>query len=271
MLGRKMAAALAAGCTIVAKPSELTPYSGKALAILSDMAGVPKGVVNIINGEPTLIGKQLCADTRISKLSFTGSTQVGRLLMAQCAPSLKRLSLELGGNAPFIVFDDANLNQAVSGAMTSKFRNGGQVCIASNRFLLQSTIADQFIHELCLRVEKLKLGPGTDPSSDLGPMINHAAVNKIKQLVEDAIAKGARLLLGVVPSEKQVWVKPIVLDGIDERMAIWSTEIFGPVVAIRRFNTDDEAIALANDTPFWVGSLRLYQPNGSQSGCHTKR
>ena len=192
MITRKVAPGLAAGCTMVVKPSDFTPYSALALAVLGERAGLPRGVLNVLTGRPEAIGATLTASPRVRKLSFTGSTRVGALLAEQCAPTLKKLSLELGGNAPFIVFDDADLDAAVEGAMVSKFRNGGQTCVCANRILVQSGIHDAFVAALSARVNDLKVGPGDAEGTDIGPMINQAALGKITTHVEDALSRGAR-------------------------------------------------------------------------------
>ena len=254
MLGRKISAALAAGCTVVCKPSEETPLSAFALAQLATEAGLPPGVLHVITGDPAQIGLAFCSSTKISKISFTGSTRVGRLLMTQSGPRLHRLSLELGGNAPFLVCADAQISKAVQGLMNSKFRNCGQTCIASNRILVHESIHTTFMEQLLIKVNDLRIGNGMEPNIHLGPMINPSAVRKVADLVQDALSKGAKLLYGSVPELNSCFVSPIVLDEIDKSMAIWSTEIFGPVVAIRSFSTDEEGLELANDTEFGLAA-----------------
>ena len=253
MITRKVAPALAAGCTVVIKPSDFTPFTALALAVLAERAGIPAGVINVVTGRPEAIGQVLTASPTVRKLSFTGSTRVGALLMAQCAPTVKRLSLELGGNAPFLVFDDADLDLAVEGAMASKFRNGGQTCVCANRFLVQSGIHDAFVERLAARVDALKVGPGTAPGTDIGPMINAAAIDKINGHVADALARGARRLTAQrdLPAH---YACPTVLTGARTDMQLASEETFGPVAPVFRFETEEEAIALANDTPYGLAA-----------------
>ena len=253
MITRKVAPALAAGCTVVIKPSELTPFSALALGVLAERAGIPAGVINIVTGQPAEIGAELTGNETVRKISFTGSTRVGSILMAQSAPSVKRLSLELGGNAPFIVFDDANLDAAVEGAITSKFRNGGQTCVCANRILVQSGVHDAFAGRLAARVQALKVGPGTADGVDIGPMINAAAVEKIARHVKDALAKGASVFASAKTPTGQ-YATPMVLTGATTKMELASEETFGPVAPLFRFETEDEAIALANGTPFGLAA-----------------
>lgn len=253
MITRKVAPALAAGCTVVIKPSDFTPYSAIAIAVLGERAGIPAGVVNIVTGQPEAIGAALTASTIVRKLSFTGSTRVGALLSSQCAPTIKRLSLELGGNAPFIVFDDADVDAAVEGALASKFRNGGQTCVCANRILVQSGIHDHFVSKLAERVDAMKVGAGTEPGVQIGPMINSAAVEKIKRHVQDALAKGARR----VTAERDLtglFAAPSVLVGATTDMAVAHEETFGPIAPVFRFETEEEAIAIANSTPFGLAA-----------------
>ncbi|WP_296741209.1 NAD-dependent succinate-semialdehyde dehydrogenase [Mesorhizobium sp.] len=253
MITRKVAPGLAAGCTMVIKPSDLTPYSALALAELALRAGIPIGVLNVVTGMPEAIGRTLTASPVVRKLSFTGSTRVGALLAEQCAPTIKRMSLELGGNAPFIVFDDANLDLAVEGAMVSKFRNGGQTCVCANRILVQSGIHDDFVRRLSERVNALSVGPGTADGVQIGPMINEAALAKIRRHVDDALAKGARMTTKKRDLPPQ-YALPVVLEGATTDMQLASEETFGPVAPIFRFETEDEAIAIANGTPFGLAA-----------------
>jgi len=255
MITRKVGPALAAGCTVVIKPSDLTPYSALALGVLAERAGIPMGVINIVTGMPTEIGNELMANETVRKISFTGSTRVGSLLMRGASDSVKRLSLELGGNAPFIVFDDADLDLAVEGAIASKFRNGGQTCVCANRLLVQSGVYDTFAEKLAARVSAMKVGPGTDAGVDIGPMINRAAIDKINRHVEDAIAKGARILTkpAAMPAGDQ-YTAPVVLGGATTDMQLASEETFGPVAPLFRFETEDEAIRIANATPFGLAA-----------------
>lgn len=255
MITRKVAPALAAGCTVVIKPSDLTPYSALALGVLAERAGIPAGVVNIVTGEPVPIGTELTGNPTVRKISFTGSTRVGSLLMRDAAATVKRLSLELGGNAPFIVFDDADLDKAIEGAIASKFRNGGQTCVCSNRILVQAGVYDRFAAMLGARVAAMKVGPGTAPGTDIGPMINRAAIEKIERHVEDALAKGARRLAtaAAVPNGPQ-YATPTVLGGATTEMLLAHEETFGPVAPLFRFETEEEAIAVANGTPFGLAA-----------------
>ena len=251
MVTRKAAPALAAGCTLVLKPADETPYSALALAALAEQAGLPPGVFNVVTGRPKPIGAELTANPLVRKLSFTGSTQVGRLLMAQCAPTVKKLSLELGGNAPFIVFDDADLDAAVEGALASKYRNTGQTCVCANRLLVQDGIYPAFAEKFAAAVAKLKVGHGLEPGVQLGPLINPAAVEKVESLVADATARGARVLLG---GKRHAlggsFFEPTVLADVAPAMRLAQEEIFGPVAPLFRFRAEEEAIALANATEY---------------------
>ncbi|WP_120443403.1 NAD-dependent succinate-semialdehyde dehydrogenase [Paracoccus yeei] len=253
MITRKVAPGLAAGCTMVIKPSDFTPYSALALGVLAERAGIPAGVLNILTGRPEAIGSALTASPVVRKLSFTGSTRVGALLAEQCAPTLKKMSLELGGNAPFIVFDDANLDAAVEGAMVSKFRNGGQTCVCANRILVQSGIHDAFVAALAARVDALKVGSGTEPGVQIGPMINPAAIAKIGAHIDDALSKGATRATAIRELGQQ-FADPTVLVGAATEMQLASEETFGPVAPIFRFETEDEALAIANGTPFGLAA-----------------
>jgi succinate-semialdehyde dehydrogenase/glutarate-semialdehyde dehydrogenase len=253
MITRKVAPALAAGCTIVVKPSELTPFSALALGVLAERAGVPPGVLNILVGDAAEIGQALTASPLVRKVSFTGSTRVGKLLMAQSANTVKRVSLELGGNAPFIVFADADLDAAVAGAMASKFRNGGQTCVCANRILVQNEIYDAFAARLCAAVEQLNVGDGFEDATTIGPMINHAAVEKITAHVADAVAKGAVVLRGG-RCKSGLFFEPTVLGNMQPGMLAGQEETFGPVAPLFRFGTEEEALALANGTPFGLAS-----------------
>lgn len=237
---------------MVIKPSDFTPFSALALAVLAERAGIPAGVLNILTGRPEAIGAELTASPAVRKLSFTGSTRVGALLAEQCAPTLKRLSLELGGNAPFVVFDDADLDAAVEGAMQSKFRNGGQTCVCANRILVQSGIHDAFVAALAARVDALRVGPGTE-AVDIGPMINPAAIAKIDAHVADALAKGATRVTRTRNLPAQ-YADPVVLAGASPEMRLAGEETFGPVAPVFRFETGAEALALANGTPFGLAA-----------------
>ncbi|MCL6653191.1 succinate-semialdehyde dehydrogenase (NADP(+)) [Agrobacterium rubi] len=255
MITRKVAPALAAGCTVVIKPSEFTPYSALALGVLAERAGIPAGVINIVTGMPTEIGNELLSNETVRKISFTGSTRVGSLLMLGAADSIKRLSLELGGNAPFIVFDDADLDLAVEGAIASKFRNGGQTCVCSNRILVQAGVYDTFAEKLSARVSAMTVGPGTEAGVTIGPMINAAAIDKINRHIEDALSKGAEILSTPpkLPGGKQ-FTAPIVLGGATTDMLLAGEETFGPVAPLFRFETEEEALAIANGTPFGLAA-----------------
>jgi succinate-semialdehyde dehydrogenase/glutarate-semialdehyde dehydrogenase len=249
MITRKVAPALAAGCTIVVKPSEETPLTALALGALAEQAGLPAGVLNIVTGDPRAIGDTLCASPVVRKLSFTGSTAVGRLLMAQCAPTLKRLSLELGGNAPFIVFDDADLDAAVEGAIAAKYRNSGQTCVCANRFIVQSGIHDAFTARLADAAARLKVGNGLEADVEQGPLINAAALTRVEALVAEAVSNGARVLCGGTRHGLGgSFFQPTVLAGVTPSMQVAREESFGPVAPVLRFDTEDEAIRLANDT-----------------------
>ena len=255
MITRKVAPALAAGCTVVIKPSDLTPFSALALGVLAERAGIPKGVINIVTGLPAAIGDELMANETVRKISFTGSTRVGSLLMRGAADSVKRLSLELGGNAPFIVFDDADLDFAVEGAIQSKFRNGGQTCVCANRILVQAGVHDAFAEKLAVRVMAMRVGAGTEPGIDIGPMINAAAIGKIDRHVADALDKGARVIArnASAPAGAQ-FTAPLVLAGATTDMLLAHEETFGPVAPLFRFNTEAEALAIANGTPFGLAA-----------------
>ncbi|WP_210270245.1 NAD-dependent succinate-semialdehyde dehydrogenase [Aureimonas sp. ME7] len=254
MITRKVAPAFAAGCPIVVKPADLTPLSALALAVLAERAGVPKGVLSVITGKAQAIGGEMTGNELVRKLSFTGSTPVGRLLMEQSAKSIKRLSLELGGNAPFIVFDDADLDQAVAGAMASKFRNAGQTCVCANRILVQDGIYDRFAERLGAEAAKLKLGNGFDDGVTIGPLINDAAAEKVGRHLSDALSKGARLVAGAAEPTGGRFVAPTVLTGADTSMLLASEETFGPLAPLMRFSREEEAVEIANATPFGLAS-----------------
>jgi succinate-semialdehyde dehydrogenase/glutarate-semialdehyde dehydrogenase len=255
MITRKCAPALAAGCTVVIKPAEDTPFSALALAALAEQAGLPAGVLNVITGIPEEIGAELTSNSLVRKLSFTGSTSVGKLLMKQCAGTVKKISLELGGNAPFIVFDDADLDAAVEGAIVSKYRNTGQTCVCANRILVQNKIYDEFSEKLTLAVKKLKIGNGLDTDVEQGPLINSDAIEKVKTLIDDAVKKGAKIALGGKQhSLGKLFFEPTVLTEMNSTMRIAKEEIFGPVAPLFRFYTEEEAIQMANDTEFGLAS-----------------
>ncbi|HMX23634.1 MAG TPA: NAD-dependent succinate-semialdehyde dehydrogenase, partial [Accumulibacter sp.] len=249
MITRKVAPALAAGCTAVVKPAEQTPLTALALAELAAAAGLPAGVFNVLTGDPLAIGGVLTASPLVRKLSFTGSTEVGRLLMAQCAPTVKKLSLELGGNAPFIVFDDADLDAAVDGAIVAKYRNTGQTCVCANRLLVQDGIYERFVDKLAQRVCALPVGPGTAEGVMQGPLIDAAAVRKVEAHIADALAAGARLVVGgKAHALGGQFFEPTVLAEVTPSMRIAREETFGPVAPVFRFDDEAEAVRLANDT-----------------------
>ncbi|WP_271270461.1 NAD-dependent succinate-semialdehyde dehydrogenase [Aliamphritea hakodatensis] len=249
MITRKVAPALAVGCAVVVKPAELTPLSALALAELADRAGFPPGVFNVVMGDVTAIGAELTANKTVRKLSFTGSTDIGKLLMGQSAATVKKLSLELGGNAPFIVFDDADLDAAVEGAVQSKYRNTGQTCICTNRFLIQDGIYDAFAEKLACRVATMTVGSGFDPQSVQGPLIDERALEKVERHVHDAVAKGARILTGGKRhSLGRTFYQPTVLADVSPQMLCCEEETFGPVAALTRFSDESEATDIANDT-----------------------
>ena len=255
MITRKAAPALAAGCSMIIKPAEQTPLSAIALAVLAEEAGVPSGVLQVITGKAREIGAVMCESPIVTKLSFTGSTEVGRVLMAQCAPTIKKLSLELGGNAPFIVFDDADLDAAVEGAMISKFRNAGQTCVCANRLFVQDGVFDAFAAKLATKVAALKVGDGTVEGVTQGPLIDMAAIEKIESHIKDALEKGAKLIAGGKRHALgSTFFEPTVLAGVTTNALIFKEETFGPVAPLFRFKTDDEVIEMANHTEFGLAS-----------------
>jgi succinate-semialdehyde dehydrogenase/glutarate-semialdehyde dehydrogenase len=255
MITRKAGPAIAAGCTVVLKPASQTPFSALALAELAERAGVPKGVFNVLTGSAAEIGGELTSNPIVRKLSFTGSTETGKLLMAQCASTVKKLSLELGGNAPFIVFDDADLDAAVEGAIASKYRNTGQTCVCANRLLVHDAVYDAFAGKLAAAVQKLKPAPGTDASATQGPLIDDKAVAKVESHIADATAKGAKVLLG---GKRHAlggrFFEPTILTNVTPAMAVAREETFGPVAPLFRFKDEAQAIALANDTEFGLAA-----------------
>lgn len=256
MITRKVAPALAAGCTVVIKPAEATPLSALALAELAEQAGFPAGVFNVITtNNPKSVGDALTANPLVRKLSFTGSTPVGKHLMAQCAQTVKKMSLELGGNAPFIVFDDADIDLAVDGAIASKYRNAGQTCVCANRLYAQASIYEEFTTKLAAKVKELKMGDGLEEGVYIGPLINNAAINKVTSLVNDATSKGAKVLTGGKSAgEGNNFFEPTVLTHVDNTMDISIDEIFGPVAPVFKFDTQEEVIEMANNTPFGLAS-----------------
>jgi succinate-semialdehyde dehydrogenase/glutarate-semialdehyde dehydrogenase len=263
MITRKAGPALAAGCTIVIKPSDETPLCALALAELAHQAGIPAGVINVVVGKDAkAVGGVLTSSPIVRKLSFTGSTGVGKLLLTQCAQTVKRTSMELGGNAPFIVFDDADLDAAVEGAIASKYRNAGQTCVCANRILVQDGVYDAFAEKLAKRVNEFKTGNGLEQGVNIGPLINQAAVAKVEQLVSDAVSRGARAITGgqKATAAGEHFYEPTILVDVAEDMDIFSNEIFGPVAPLFRFKTEEEAVAMANNTPFGLASY-FYSQN----------
>ena len=255
MLARKIAPALAAGCTVVCKPANETPLSANALAELAERAGIPAGVINILCGQTEEIGKELTSNPTVRKLTFTGSTAVGKLLMTQCAGTMKRMSMELGGNAPFIVFDDADLDAAVAGAMICKFRNAGQTCVCANRILVQEGVYDEFAEKLAAAVAGIKMGDGTEDGVTVGPLISTEAVANVTSRVTDAVDRGATVEIGGGPSDLgDCFVQPTILTGVTDDMRVFREEIFGPIAPLLKFSTEEEAIAMANDTEFGLAS-----------------
>jgi succinate-semialdehyde dehydrogenase/glutarate-semialdehyde dehydrogenase len=255
MITRKCSPALAAGCSIVIKPAEDAPFSALALAELAERAGIPKGVFNIVSGIPVEIGGEMTSNPKVRKLSFTGSTPVGKLLMKQCADTVKKVSMELGGNAPFIVFDDADIDAAVVGAVASKYRNTGQTCVCANRFLVQDSVYEVFTEKLAKAVGTLSVGSGLTSEATQGPLINKKALEKVEALVGDAIDKGAKVILGGKRSGLgHTFYEPTILTNTDTSMRMASEEIFGPVAPLYRFKTEEEAVTMANDTPFGLAA-----------------
>ncbi|NHZ34597.1 NADP-dependent succinate-semialdehyde dehydrogenase [Massilia rubra] len=255
MITRKVGPALAAGCPMVVKPAELTPFSALALAELAERAGVPKGVFSVITGDSKAIGAEMTGNPLVRKLTFTGSTQVGRVLMEQCAPTIKKLSLELGGNAPFIVFDDADLDAAVEGAIASKYRNAGQTCVCANRLYVQDGVYERFAEKLVAAVAKLKVGNGQDVGVTQGPLIEEKAVVKVEEHIADALAKGARLLTGGKRHALgHSFFEPTVLADVTSKMQVATEETFGPLAPLFRFDTEEDVIAMANDTEFGLAA-----------------
>src|ERR1700730_16319108 len=255
MITRKAGPALAAGCTMVLKPAESTPLSAFALAVLAERAGIPAGVFNVLTGNPRAIGGEMTSNPDVRKITFTGSTEVGRLLMRQSADTIKKLSLELGGNAPLIVFDDADLDAAVEGTIISKFRNTGQTCVCANRVYVQDGVYEAFSEKLVAAVKRLKVGNGFEPGVLQGPLIDQAAVEKVEEHIQDAISQGARLLLGGSRHALgQTFFEPTVLAGVTSQMKVAREETFGPLAPLFRFETDEQAIQMANDTEFGLAS-----------------
>ncbi|MGE0613312.1 MAG: succinate-semialdehyde dehydrogenase, partial [Hyphomicrobiales bacterium] len=256
MITRKVAPAIAVGCTIVCKPAPDTPLSALALAELAHRAGIPKGVFNVVTGDAKAIGGELTSNPIVRAIAFTGSTAVGKLLMQQSASTVKRVSLELGGNAPFIVFDDADIDMAVKGALASKYRNAGQTCVCANRILVQDGVYDVFAEKLASEVMKMKVGEGTEVGVVQGPLINEAAIQKVERHVQDAVAQGAKIVAGGKRHALgRTFFEPTVLTNATTKMLLNREETFGPVAALIRFKTEDEAVAIANDTPYGLAAF----------------
>jgi succinate-semialdehyde dehydrogenase / glutarate-semialdehyde dehydrogenase len=255
MIARKAGPALASGCTMVARPASSTPFSALALAVLAERAGIPAGVFSVLTGSSREIGGELTSNPDVRKITFTGSTEVGRLLMKQSSSTVKKLSLELGGNAPFIVFDDADLDAAVEGAIISKYRNAGQTCVCANRLYVQAGVYDAFAEKLVAAVAKLKVGSGFEPGVQQGPLIDQAAVEKVEEHIEDAVSQGGRILLGGKRHALgQTFFEPTVVADVTPKMKVAKEETFGPLAALFRFRTDEQAIEMANDTEFGLAS-----------------
>ena len=255
MITRKCGPALAAGCPIVIKPATATPYSALALAELAERAGIPAGVFSVVTGGSGDIGGEMTANPAVRKLTFTGSTEVGKVLIEQCAQTVKKVSMELGGNAPFLVFDDADLDAAVEGAMMSKFRNTGQTCVCANRILVQDGVYDAFAEKLSAAVRSLKVGPGTEEGVSQGPLIDKSALDKVEEHVSDALSKGAKVMIGGKPHDLGgTFYQPTVIANVTTQMKVTREETFGPVAPLFRFSSEEEGIALANDTEFGLAS-----------------
>ncbi len=251
MLARKIGPAIAAGCTAVVKPASQTPYSGLAWGALAEEVGIPKGVVNVVTGSAGEIGDELCTNPIVKKITFTGSTEVGKILIEKSASTVKKVSMELGGNAPFLVFDDADIDRAVEGAVTAKYRNSGQTCVCTNRFYVQAGIYDAFVEKLAAASKKLKVGPGVEDGVQQGPLIDGNAVEKVEELIADAAAKGGRIVTGGKRHELGgSFFQPTVIADATTQMRFAKEEIFGPVAPVFRFETEEEAVALANDTEY---------------------
>ncbi len=255
MIGRKVGPALAAGCTFVSKPASQTPFSALAMAELARRAGVPAGVFNVVTGSAREIGDEMTSNPDVAKLTFTGSTEVGRQLLAKCAPTVKKVSMELGGNAPFIVFDDADLDAAVEGAIASKYRNTGQTCVCANRLYVQAGVYDAFVDKLKAAVGNLKVGSGTEPGVTQGPLIDEAAVRKVEEHIADALAKGGKVVLGGHRHPLgHTFFEPTIVTGATQDMLVAREETFGPLAPVIAFDSDDDAIRMANDTEFGLAA-----------------
>lgn len=255
MIARKAAAALATGCTIVCKPASQTPFSALAYGVISEIVGLPKGVLNVVTGSASAIADEMCEHPRLRKITFTGSTEIGKALASKAMAHMKRVSMELGGNAPFIVFDDADLDRAVAGAIASKYRNSGQTCVCSNRILVQSSVYDAFAEKLAAAARSLKVGDGLEAGVEQGPLIDEAAVRKVEEHIEDAKTKGARVIAGGKRHEKGLtFFEPTVLAGVTPSMLVAKEETFGPIAPLFRFETEEDAVQMANDTEYGLAS-----------------
>lgn len=265
MITRKVGPALAAGCTVIIKPASETPLSALALVALAEQAGIPQGVVNVVTGSAREIGAVLTTHPAVRKVSFTGSTQIGKLLMEQCSSTMKKVSMELGGNAPFIVFDDADLDRAVEGAIASKFRNSGQTCVCTNRILVQEGVHDAFVEKLAQAVAQLKVAPAFEQGAEQGPLINEKAVEKIQEHIADATAKGAKVVYGGQRHALgQTFFEPTVLAGVTPEMLVAKDETFGPLAPVFKFTSEEQAVQMANDTEFGLASY-IYTENLSRA------
>ena len=264
MITRKAGAALAAGCSMVVKPATATPYSALALCVLAEQAGIPAGLLSVLTGSSTAIGGEITSNPTVRKLSFTGSTEVGAKLMEQCAPQIKKTSMELGGNAPFIVFDDADIDAAVEGAIICKFRNNGQTCVCANRIYVQTGVYDAFAEKFAARIATMKVGDGMDEGVAFGPLIEPQALDKVQEHVDDALSKGAEVILGGKPHALGgLFFEPTIMTNVDRSMAVTQEETFGPLAPLYRFESEDEVIEQANDTRFGLASY-FYAQNLSR-------
>lgn len=253
MISRKTGPALAAGCPIIVKPAMETPYSALAMAYLAQEAGIPDGIYSVVTGDPITIGEEMTTNPKVKKVSFTGSTRVGKILMKQCADTVKKMSMELGGNAPFIVFDDADIDAAVEGAMMSKYRNSGYTCVCANRFFVQAGVYDEFSQKLAAQVKAIKIGSGLNAKVTQGPLITKAAADNAESFVTDAQDKGATILCGGKRIDQgENFFEPTILTDVDNSMRVANEEIFGPIAPLFKFDTDEQAIALANRTEYWL-------------------
>ena len=263
MLARKIGPALATGCTSVVKPATATPYSGIAWGVLAEEAGIPKGVVNVLTGSSSAIGKELCTNDKVRKITFTGSTEVGRILLEQCAGTVKKTSMELGGNAPFLVFDDADVERAVDGAIAAKFRNTGQTCVCTNRFIVQSGVYDAFVARLAEKAAEMKVGDGMDEGTIQGPLIDTDQLGKVEELVDDAKSKGGKIVTGGRRHALGgTFYEPTVISGATKDMRFTQEEIFGPVAPVYRYDTEEEMVAAANDTIYGLACYFYTQDLG---------